>query len=110
VAGNGAVVADLVARDAVEIVAEKTKAGMELLKDNGLGLDLAYLFGDYSLCHLLKNKETLLNDLNDLSVADNLLGCLNDLGEVDGAVKIVDAVEVVKVAERRQTTPVIERH
>jgi len=108
VASNGAVEASRVARDTVEVIPEQTKTGMELFEDNCLGLNFADLLEDDPLGHLLEDEETLLDDLDCLSVADNLLGGLYGLREVDGAVEVVDAVEVIEVIERRETTPVVE--
>ncbi len=87
------VVADLVARLAAEITAEVSQAGVELLEDDGLRLNLADLLGDdpgsrmshefpwceigagdyLPLGHLLEDDETLLDDLDLLGVAHNLL-------------------------------------
>lgn len=47
VARNTAVVSDLVAGLASEVVAEGSHACVELLEDDRLGLDIAYLFSDY---------------------------------------------------------------
>jgi hypothetical protein len=99
VTGNGAVETDRVTRDTLEVVAEQSKTSMELIKDDGLGLDLADLFGDDSLGHLLKDEETLLDNLDDLSMADNLLGSVYNLREVHRAVEVVDTIEVVKVGK-----------
>lgn len=46
VVGDAGVVADLVTGDAAEIVVEVVEAGVELLEDDGLGLDFADLLGD----------------------------------------------------------------
>lgn len=109
VASNGTIEANLMPRDTVKVVAEVAKAGVELLKDDSLGLYFADLFEDDPLSHLLKDKETLLNDFNDFGVADNMMLGFNDLGEVRRAVEIVDTIEVVKVAEGGEASPVVER-
>lgn len=96
---NRTVEPNRVTRHMLEVVGEKSKARMELLKDDRLGLNLADLFGDDALGHLLDDEETLLDDLDGLGVADHLGRSVNDLGEVDGAVKVVGAVEVVEVGE-----------
>lgn len=46
VAGDVAVIADLVAGVAAQIIAEGSEAGVELLKHDGLSLDLTDLLGD----------------------------------------------------------------
>jgi hypothetical protein len=84
-----------------QVIAEETKAGVELLEDNGLGLNFANLLGDDPFGHLLKNEETLLNNFNGLRVADDLLGRVYHLGEMDRAVKVVDSVEIIEAAEGR---------
>lgn len=48
VAGNPRVEASVEARRAAEVVAEEPEAGVELLEDNSLRLDLADLLGDNS--------------------------------------------------------------
>lgn len=110
VAGNALVEANRVAGRAIQVVAEVTEAGVELLKDDSLSLNLANLLGDNPLSHLLKNEETLLDNFNGLRLTDNFLLLLDDdLGEVDRSVKVIGAVEVVKVSKGRDTTPVVER-
>lgn len=109
VASNGTVEPDLVARGTVKVVPEQSKASMELFEDDGLGLDLANLFGDDPLGHLLEDEETLLDDLDLHGVADESLGGIYDLGEMDRAVEVIDTIEVVKVVKGRETTPVVER-
>jgi len=108
VASNATVEADVVTRDTVEVIAEETEAGMELLEDDGLGLNLADLLEDDPLGHLLEDNETLLDDLDGLGVADDLGLLLYDLGEVDGAVEVVRTIEVIEVIEGREATPVVE--
>jgi len=98
VASNAAVVTDLVAGLTCQITAEASKARVELLKDDGLGLDLADLLSDDPLGHLLEDHKALLDDLDLLGVADNVLLLLNHLGEL-GVVEVTGAIEVVKVAE-----------
>jgi len=78
VASNRAVEAALVARAAAQVMTEVTEAGVELLEDDSLGLNLADLFEDDPLGHLLEDEETLLDDLDGLGVADDAL-LLNNL-------------------------------
>lgn len=108
VASDAAVVADLVAGLARQITAEASEARVELLEDDCLGLDLADLLSDDPLGHLLEDNEALLDDLNLFGVADNVLLLLDHLGGV-GVDEVAGAVEVVKVAHGRETTPVVER-
>jgi len=70
VASDGTVEADLVAGDAVQVVMEESKAGVELLENDGLGLDFADLLEDYPLSHLLDDEQALLDDFDRLGVAD----------------------------------------
>lgn len=108
VASNGTVKTNRVTRDAVKVVLEQSKTSVELFKNNGLGLYFADLFEDDPLCHFLEDDETLLDDLDGFGVADNLVSGFYDLGEVRGAVEVVDTVEIVEVIEGREITPVIE--
>lgn len=80
VAGDATVEANRVTRGAAQVTLEVTKTGMELFKDDGLGLDFTDLLSDDTLGHLLKYEQALLNDLNGLSVADCVL-FLHDLND-----------------------------
>lgn len=60
------------------------------------------LFGD-----LLKHKELLLNNFDADRFADNFLLFNHDLF-ADLAGEVVNAVKVVKVIQRRITTPIVE--
>jgi len=73
VRGEAGIVTDTTTREVPEVAAEAVQAGVELLEDDGLGLDLANLLGDDALGHLLEDEETLLDDDNALGVADDLL-------------------------------------
>jgi len=108
VASNAAVVADLVTGLVCQITAEASEAGVELLKDDGLGLDLADLLSDDLLGHLLEDHKALLDDLNLLRVANNVLLLFDDLGKVRVG-KVTGAIEVVEVAEGSVAAPVVER-
>jgi len=108
VSSNGTVEANLTARDTVKVIAEVTKASMELLEDDGLSLDLADLLKDDPLGHLLEDEQALLDDLDSLGVADDVLLFCDNLAEVDGAVEVVYTIEVVEVIEGRETTPVVK--
>jgi len=109
VAGDTTVVANAVAGLASDIMAEVAHAGLELFKDDGLGLDLADLLRDNPLSHLLKDEETLLNDYNTLAVAYKLLVLLNDDLLPLGTTEVVGAVEVIEAIEGRDALPVVER-
>jgi len=56
VVGDGRVKSDMVTRGAAKIVAEESEAGMELLEDDGLGLNFADLLGDDPFSHLLQHE------------------------------------------------------
>jgi len=99
VSSNGAVEANLVTRGTVEVTAEEVKAGAELLKDDGLSLNLADLLEDDPLGHLLEDEQALLDDLDGLSVADDLGLLFDGLAEVDRAIEVVYSVEVVEATE-----------
>jgi len=71
VACNATVVANLTARMTEKVITEVAHARVELLEDDGLGFDLANLLGNDPLSHLLNDEETLLDDLNGLTVANN---------------------------------------
>lgn len=127
-ADNVGVVANLVARVAAEVTTEVSQAGVELLEDDGLRLNLADLLGDdpgskiscelawcsnvgevcLPLSHLLEDDETLLDDLDLLSAADNLLLLNDNLLERGEVVKVVRAVEVIEVVQGGDSTPVVE--
>jgi len=109
VAGDTAVEADVVARGAAQITAEETEAGVELLEDDGLGLNLTDLLGDDPLGHLLENEETLLDDHNRLAVADNFLLIFDNSLAGERTNKIVRAIEIVETVEGGNSSVVIER-
>jgi len=109
VAGDVAVIADLVSGVAAQIIAERSEAGVELLKHNGLSLDLADLFGDDPPGHLLEDNEALLNDFDALAVADQRAFVLDDDLAAFRAVEVAGSIEVVKVVHGRETSPVVER-
>jgi len=73
VRGEARIEANITTRVAPEVAAESVQAGVELLEDDGLGLDLANLLGDDLLGHLLEDEETLLDDGDALGVADFFL-------------------------------------
>jgi len=81
---------------------------VELLKDDGLGLDLADLLSNDPLGHFLDDCETLLDYLDGLAVAHEFGFMFNDGGVRDFADKVVGAVEVVETVERRNSTVVVE--
>jgi len=109
VAGDAAVVADLVAREMSNIAAKSREAGVELFKDNGLSFNLANLLSDDPLCHFLKDNKLLLDNLNPLCVANKLMFLLdNNLARVE-AIEVVGAVEIIETTQRRETSPVVER-
>lgn len=58
-------------------------------------------------CHLLQNDKLLLDYLDPLGAADHFLLPDDHLGEA-GPIKIVNSVEVVKVVQGSETTPVVE--
>jgi hypothetical protein len=116
-------------RAAGKVVLEAAQRAMVLLEDNGLGLNLTDLLSDdpvmeknvsgcpekknkknRPLGHLLQNNQALLDDLNALGVADDFSLVFNHSRvEVARVVKVVVAVEFVKVIERAETTPVVKR-
>jgi len=108
VARDLGVEADVVAGSTTQVVAEEAERGVELLKDDGLGLNFADLFGDDPLGHLLNDEETLLDDFDALGVADELLILLNNSLAGDQALEVVGSVEVVEAGERGETAPVVE--
>jgi len=108
VAGDGTVEADVAARDAAQVRAEATEAGVELLKDDGLGFNCADLLRNNPLSHLLENQEALLNDLNGLAVAHELAGSGDLSRGREGSNKVVNSEEVVESREIGVATPVIE--
>lgn len=106
---NGRVVSNVVARGAAKVMTEKPKAGVELLKHDGLSLHFTDLLSDDPLGHLLQDEEALLDDLDGLGVANEFLGLLGNecLGGYS-ADEVVGSVEVIEVSERRVATPVVE--
>jgi len=99
---------DLFAGETTEVLTETTETSMPLFEDDGLCFDFTDGFGDNPLGHLLDDEKALLDDLDLLAVAnDLLLGGDNGLAAA-GSVEVVDTEEVIKVAHGRDTTPVIE--
>jgi len=105
---DGLVEADLFSRETAEILAEAAQACMELLEDDSLSLDVTDSLSDDLLSHLLDDEETLLDNLNSLCMADERLSRNNDGLRATRPVKVIDAVEVVKVRQGREATPVVE--
>jgi len=95
-ASDTAVVSSRVTRVAAEIVVECTQTVVELLEDDGLKFDFANLLSDHPLCHLLKDNKPLLDDLDLLSAADDLVLVDNDGLGVPRTVPVVGAVEVIE--------------
>jgi len=106
--GDAPVITDTVAGTARQITAEGAKAGVELLEDNGLSLNLADLLGDNPLSHLLYDKKALLDNLNRLAVADNFLLFFYDGLAGDRTAEVIGAIEVVEAGKGRDATPVVE--
>jgi len=104
-----AVVANAATRVTSQVTTEVAHAGLELLKDDGLSFHLADLLRDNPLGHLLKNEETLLDDLDGLAMANNLLLFLDD-NFAGGNIprEVVRAVEVVETGKGGDAHPVIE--
>jgi len=71
VAGDAAIVANTAARVVQQVAAEGPHAGVELLEDDGLGLDFANLLSDDPLGHLLDDEKTLLDNFDGLAVAND---------------------------------------
>jgi len=107
-AGNAGVVADLVTREMSQVALEVAQASIELLKDDGLCLNIADLLRDDSLGCFLENEKTLLDNGNLLSLASELLA-LSHSDSLLRAREVIRAVEVIKVAEGRNSVPVVER-
>jgi len=109
VRGDTRVEANTVSRIAAEIISKVAERSVELVEDDCLGLNFTDRLGDNALGHLLEDDEALLDDLDLLGVAYDVVLRLNHLFEVNGSIKVVPAVEVVKVTKRGVTTPVVER-
>jgi len=108
VACDANVEANVVARDAADVVSEQTNAGVELRKSDSLCLNFAHLFRDDPLSHLLDDKETLLDDFYGFRVADEFLVLFDHSLFRDGANEIIHAIEVVEAGKRGKSTPVIK--
>jgi len=106
-AGDIAVIADVAARDAAEVAGEAGEVGNNLVGDDGLGLDLADLFGDDSLGHLNQDSEALLDELDLNVLADQGVLRGDDL-LADGAVEVVLTVEVIEARQGGDSVVVIE--
>jgi len=105
--GNVLVETDGAARLVQQVAAEVTETRDKLAVDDGLDLNLTDGLGDDTLGEFAKDSQLLLDNLDGLIVADNvLLLDFNDL--VAKATEVVDAIEVVKVGERAKSTPVVE--
>lgn len=90
-------------------MAEAAKAAVELLENDGLGFNVAYEFCNNPFGHLLDDKEALLNYLDLLSVANELVLMDDCLTEMLGTIEVTRTIEVVKVVHRGKATPVVER-
>jgi len=104
------IVSDLVvlSRVPAEVASESVQASEPLLEDNGLNLNLADGLNDDPLGHLLENKEALLDDVDLMSPADELVVPANeDLLELV-PIPVVDTIEVVEVLQGVIATPVVE--
>jgi hypothetical protein len=107
---NGRVISNMMTRDVQQIGGEVAGRSKELVEDNSLGFNLANLLSDDSLCHLLENEETLLDDFDAFAVADELI-LLFDYGLFSNQTgEVVGAVEVIEAVEGGNTTPVVERN
>jgi len=101
------VVSDVATRLAGDIPMELVKPAAELLENNDLGFDIANLLQDDPLGEFLDNRKLLLDDFHALGMADLLLDDNNLC--VTGPAEVIRPVEVVKPAQRGQSTPVAER-
>jgi len=108
--GNVRVVADTTAGVTAQVATEAVQAGVELLEDDGLALDLADLLSDDPLSHFLEDEETLLNDHDRLGMANKLLLFDNgDLARAEaGVVEVSITVKVIERAHGAEATPVIK--
>ena len=61
-------------------------------------------------CHLSENDKLLLNDLDTLGFADNLLLLNNNNLTVFRTAEVTDTIKIVKSLQRGDTVPVTERH
>jgi len=81
---------------------------MELLKGNDLSLDLTDGLSDDFLGHLLKDHETLLNDHDVDTAADqNVLLLDEDLVEL-AVGEVLAAIEVIKAVQGLVSAPFVE--
>lgn len=72
VTSDSMVKANMVVRNAMQVIAEESKTSVELLEHNSLSLNLANLLEDYPLCHLLEDEQALLDDFDSLDTADKV--------------------------------------
>jgi len=105
---NIAIIANLVVAEMPQIAAESVEARVPLLEDNRLSLDLTDLLGYYPLGHLLENEKTLLDDLDLLGVANDLV-VVDDGLRIRRTIKVVVTIEVIEAGHGADTTPVVER-
>jgi len=108
VASDPAVEAHLVVSVAPQIAAEAVQARVPLLEDDGLSLNLADLLSNDPLGHLLEDNQTLLDDLDSLRAADELLLLLHDYLLEARTIEVIGSVEVIEVVQGVEASPVVE--
>jgi len=91
-----------------EIAFKAMQAGEELLPDNSLGLNVTEGLQKGSLCHLLHDKEPLLDNVTLMRTADEIPVIDKGLLKLE-AVPIVKPVEIVEPFEGLKATPTIKR-
>jgi len=101
------VIANRMRGHASQIALERSETAVELLEDDDLGFDVTDCLRDNLLGEFSDDSETLLNDLDFLCVADNLMVLYDNL-VVATAVEVPGTVEVVEVIKGRKSAPVVE--
>lgn len=105
--GNVLVKTDGATRLVEQVAGEVVKAGEELSVDDGLDFNLADGLSDDALGEFTEDSQLLLDDVNALVLADDLLLLdFNDL--VVEAAEVVDTIEVIEVGKRVKPAPVVE--
>lgn len=91
-----------------EIPFEAMQACEELLPDNDLGLNVAERLQNGSLCHLLHNKEPLLDNVALMRAADKVSFVDKSLFELE-TVPVIKPIEIVKSSKGLEATPTVKR-
>lgn len=94
--------------EALEVVSEDVESGSELLEENSLCFYLADLLEDEPLGELLDDRQLLLDDVDLVRLAEQLVLLGEEDLLVERSVEVPGTEEVVKFVERLEASPVVQ--